>query len=91
MKDFGTATLLFFGLSSIFILAWLGAFLTREGRPLAGVVKRHLRAIVVGLVVVHLASDFYDHIVWVDRLDFLVMMLFALMFVPMVKRQEPKC
>ncbi len=86
MNDFGMAAMLTIGLSGIFIAAWLGAVLTREGRPLGRLVEGRFRLIVVSLVVLHLVCDYYNHIGWVDAVDAVMMILLAMMFVPMLRR-----
>lgn len=51
MHDVGVAVRLVLVLLSFPLVVWLGVALTREGRPLAGVVERHFRVLVVGLLV----------------------------------------
>ncbi|MFN2369996.1 MAG: hypothetical protein ABR506_02455, partial [Candidatus Krumholzibacteriia bacterium] len=85
LKEFGTAAALIMMLSSFFLAAWLGAVLTRPGRPLHGFVTRRLKPLVLGLFVLHLAID-----QWADRgggalahgVDQTVLLLLVMLFVP---------
>lgn len=51
MNDLGIAVRLVLVLLSFPLVVWLGVVLTREGRPLAGVVERHFRVLLTGLLV----------------------------------------
>ena len=88
MDRFGLAAMLTIGLSGMFVAAWLGAVLTREGRPLGRLVERRFRVIVISLVVAHLACGYFDHFAWVDAVDAVLMILLAMMFMPMLRRLQ---
>ena len=84
------AGVLILGLSSFFIMAWLGAFLTREGRPLAPVVAKHFRLIVIGLVVIHFVCSGAGNPGWVGVVDAVASLLLMAMFVPLLRRFQKK-
>lgn len=90
MKDFGMAGVLILGLSSFFIMAWLGAFFTREGRLLAPVVTKHFRLIVMTLVVIHFVCSGEGNPGWVSGVDAVASLLLMAMFVPLLRRFQKK-
>jgi hypothetical protein len=51
MNNIDTGFMITLILASVSLAAWIGAVLTREDRPLAGLVERHLRVLVVGPLV----------------------------------------
>lgn len=93
LKDFGTAAALIALLAGFFLAAWLGAVLTRPGRPLHGFVTRRLKPLAMGLFVLHLVAD-----QWADRgggglahgVDQAVLLLLVMLFVPLLRRLEPR-
>lgn len=93
LEDFGTAAALIVMLSSFFLVAWLGAVLTRPGRPLHRFVTRWFRPLGLGLIVLHLAAD-----LWADRsgsslargVDWGVLLLLLMLFVPLLRHLEPR-
>ena len=91
MSDIGTGVKITLVLVSVPLAAWLGAVLTREGRPLAGLVERHFRILVVGLLVAKLivsmvTNDQNARIAHVFELA--IICLFAMLFVPMLRRLQ---
>jgi hypothetical protein len=74
---------------SIPLAAWLGAVLTHEGRPLARVVERHFRFLVVGLVLFKLCVSLLangQNVRTARIFEFAAIYLLAMLFVPMLRR-----
>ncbi|MFO7653559.1 MAG: hypothetical protein R6X25_07020 [Candidatus Krumholzibacteriia bacterium] len=75
------------------LAAWLGAILTREGRPLARVVERHFRFLVIGLFVFNLCLSLLadeQNVPAARILELTVFYLLVMLFVPMLRRLQHK-
>ncbi len=90
MKDFGLAALLFVGLSSFFIIAWVGARFGRADRPLGRFVNRHRKALLVSLVTGHLVLTYFDESEFLHRVDLLIIYAGIFMFVPLISAFRAK-
>ena len=91
MSNIGTGFMITLILVSVPLAVWIGAVLTREGRPLAGLIDRHFRILVVGLLVAKaivsiLTNDQNARIAHVFELA--IIYLFAMLFVPMLRRLQ---
>jgi hypothetical protein len=91
LSEFGKAGLLFLGLVVLPVAAWVGAVLTRDGKPLGVFVDRWFRWLVIGLVVVHFFTGVGGAIReagWAGPVDFAALVLLAMLFVPMLRRLQ---
>lgn len=91
MAEFGKAGLLFAALVVLPLAVWLGAVLTREGKPLGDFVAHRFRWLVIGLMLVHLAVGTGGPLVaqgWADTLDAVALVLLAMLFMPMLRRLQ---
>ena len=91
LTKFGEATSLFVVLVSFPLFVWLGAVLTREGRPLAQFVFRKFRPLVIGLVVANVVFGQFDPgkgFTWATAGFLLSVYLLAMLFLPMLRRLQ---
>ena len=78
-------------LAGIPLVAWAGGILTRPGRPLGGLVARHFRALVVGLVVLNVGGRVYASLVSSGPsrgVEVASVYILAALFVPMLRRLQ---
>ena len=91
MNTFGTTARIVIVLVSMPLAVWLGAVLTREGRPLARMVDRHFRLLVVGLLVMKMCVSLMANDLNARTGQFLeltAIYLMAMLFVPMLRRLQ---
>lgn len=93
MSTLGTSATLVIAIVSIPLAAWLGAVLTREGRPLARIVDGHFRPLVFGLLVLKMCVSFMANEMNARTgqiLELTTTYLLAMLFVPMLRRLQRK-
>jgi len=93
MNEYGTAGMLVFFLVSLPLAGWLGAVLTRDGRPLGIFVDRYFRVLVLGLLVVIMAlrqAGKGQDWPWVKGVELASFYLLAMLFMPMLRRLQSR-